>query len=88
LGGCAIGYVAVGGAALGWFAAQGGLALAGELAQGGVALARHANDAVALEYFRGFLNLADERQRNWIRVIGFLPLLLLFWPLLRNRKAP
>jgi len=51
IGGLAIGALAVGGAAFGWSGALGGLAVAHDFALGGAAAARHANDAIAAEYF-------------------------------------
>jgi hypothetical protein len=52
VGGLAAGLYAFGGAAFGWVAAVDGPAVARDWAVGGSANAVHANDPVALQYFR------------------------------------
>jgi hypothetical protein len=80
VGGLAAGLYAFGGAAFGWFAAVGGLAVAREWAVGGSANAAHANDVVALGYFRSnaYFQAVDWGMRNrWIVAAVVLPFVLI-----------
>jgi hypothetical protein len=86
MGGFASGYMAVGGCALGWEAAQGGLAIAHELAQGGLALGAHANDSVAKAYFAHPALLFNKQLFDTVMILCWLPLLLPIWQYFRSRQ--
>lgn len=77
LGGGAAGVWSVAGAAFGLHAALGGLAVAGAYAEGGLAVARHANDAVAAEFFlrNPFIQLARSAL-SWSWVLVAVPALV------------
>lgn len=79
LGGGAIGFFSAGGMALGYFAAEGGMAIAREFAFGGLAMAKHANDAVAREYFRLFpaLDVTQPGIRNAASSLIWLPVIII-----------
>jgi hypothetical protein len=90
VGGLAAGLYAFGGAAFGWVAAVGGLAVARDWAVGGSANAVHANDPVALQYFRSnvYFQAVDWGMRNrWIVAPVVLPLLLLRTLRRHSRRA-
>ena len=88
LGGGAVGVVAGGGVATAWLGAEGGLAVAREFAIGGQALARHANDAVAREFFAQYpwMDLSQARDRNgWVKLCWLL-ILLVVWQSMQARR--
>ena len=78
MGGAAIGVIASGGIALGWYAALGGLAVARELALGGAAMANHANDPVAREFIlqHPWLDISRGTPRNVFYTLCFAPVFL------------
>lgn len=76
IGGLGIGALAAGGGAIGWSGALGGLAVAHDFANGGVAFGRHANDAMAAEYFA-----AHPFFRGASRLTGYSPALV-FMPVI------
>ncbi|HEX9179282.1 MAG TPA: hypothetical protein VF859_02720 [Burkholderiales bacterium] len=80
IGGVALGYFAFGGAAIAWHAALGGLAVAGDYALGGGAFATHANDAPARRYFSEDLLFAAIRwgmeHSQWLLLLVLIPAIL------------
>jgi hypothetical protein len=89
IGGLGIGVLAVGGAAFGWSAALGGLAVARDFATGGAAVARHANDALATEYFAAqpFFRAATWLMDYSIALV-FIPVLIGLVARIRQKSRP
>lgn len=90
LGGVAVGWLAGGGLAVAWKAAFGGVAIAHDFALGGAGLAAHFNDAAARAFMQddAFLSTAKALlDRGVFQWLCWLPLCLVFWPVLRARRA-